>query len=378
MRWAFRVLGLPHDADERAIKRAYAARLKLARPDEDADAFQRLNEAYRAALAFAAQRRAFAGTDASVDDVIDNSDDGSDEGADAEALVEATPDLAGTETSQVDASMSEASQRTEDAGRPAPPPLPPLQSETPLQPETPEDVSERMSEGAREDGAVSLDDFLDACLEAATLGDPRELERWLLSQPALWSLEHKAAIGHWLLQRMAAQRPPMPERNFDQIARFFGYNDLGSGYDPLMLMGLRDQSDAAWRQWRSEQRQQRWIDAQTQAQAQMSGPQQRAPGGPLPPSAFSFNSYARKRPTQGRDPGEVDWNEIMSRPEPPRDRRPSGSGEGSLLPRWLVFILILMLIRCAGYFRDHGDGSPSSGNGLRIETAPLVIERGLA
>lgn len=366
MRWAFRVLGLPHDADERAVKRAYATKLKLARPDEDPDAFQRLNEAYRAALALAAQRHAIAEADTS----LDGSDDESDEGT----LVETTPDTAGAETSRTEASMSDASQRTEDARRRTPPPLP-AQSETPPRAEAREDASERTPEGTREDGAVSLDSFLDACLEAATLGDPRELERWLLSQPALWSLEHKATIGHWLLQRMAARRSPMPERNFDQIARFFGYNDLGSGYDALMLMELREQSDAAWRQWRSEQRQQRWIDAQTQAQAQMSDPQQRGSGGPLPPSAFSFDSYARKRPTQGRDPGEVDWNEVMSRSQRPRDPLPSGSGEGSLLPRWLVFLLIFMLVRCVGYIRERDDALPNAGSDLRIEDAPLATER---
>ncbi|MGN6151067.1 MAG: J domain-containing protein, partial [Lysobacteraceae bacterium] len=49
---AFHLLGLAPDADERAIKRAYAARLKTVRPDEDPEGFQRLNEAYQAALAW--------------------------------------------------------------------------------------------------------------------------------------------------------------------------------------------------------------------------------------------------------------------------------------------------------------------------------------
>lgn len=49
---AFRLLGLrKKDADERAIKRAYAQRLKQVRPDEDPEGFQRLHEAYRSALA---------------------------------------------------------------------------------------------------------------------------------------------------------------------------------------------------------------------------------------------------------------------------------------------------------------------------------------
>ena len=51
---AFHLLGLAPDADERAIKRAYAARLKTSRPDEDPEGFQRLNQAYQAALAYCA------------------------------------------------------------------------------------------------------------------------------------------------------------------------------------------------------------------------------------------------------------------------------------------------------------------------------------
>lgn len=44
------VLGLTPDADSRTIKRQYAALLKKTRPDEDPEGFQRLREAYEAAL----------------------------------------------------------------------------------------------------------------------------------------------------------------------------------------------------------------------------------------------------------------------------------------------------------------------------------------
>ncbi len=46
----WQLLGLECDADERAIKRAYARLLKIHRPDEDAEAFQQLREAYESAL----------------------------------------------------------------------------------------------------------------------------------------------------------------------------------------------------------------------------------------------------------------------------------------------------------------------------------------
>lgn len=51
---AWTLLGLDADADTRSIKRRYAQLLKQHRPDEDADAFQRLREAYEQALAHAA------------------------------------------------------------------------------------------------------------------------------------------------------------------------------------------------------------------------------------------------------------------------------------------------------------------------------------
>lgn len=48
--WALEVLGLTPEADEKAIKKAYAKQLKQPRPDEDPVGFQHLHEAYQAAL----------------------------------------------------------------------------------------------------------------------------------------------------------------------------------------------------------------------------------------------------------------------------------------------------------------------------------------
>lgn len=52
------VLGIARTHDERSIKRAYAVKLKVTRPDDDPVAFQLLNDCFQHALAYARQQRA--------------------------------------------------------------------------------------------------------------------------------------------------------------------------------------------------------------------------------------------------------------------------------------------------------------------------------
>ncbi|MFL9863413.1 J domain-containing protein [Paraburkholderia fungorum] len=53
--WPWDVLGIAANADERTVRRAYARLLKQQRPDEDAEAFQRLRYAYESALQMASR-----------------------------------------------------------------------------------------------------------------------------------------------------------------------------------------------------------------------------------------------------------------------------------------------------------------------------------
>lgn len=66
---AWEVLGIEETGDERAIKRAYAKRLKVTRPDDDAHGFQLLRDAYEFALRMAAYLRDQEGESAGAADV---------------------------------------------------------------------------------------------------------------------------------------------------------------------------------------------------------------------------------------------------------------------------------------------------------------------
>lgn len=208
---AFEALGLSADADAPAVRRAYAARLKITRPDEDPAAFQALNEAYRTALAICREREASSlqagGEDAAQDAIAPSVRAAIDDGASAQDATAPEP----------------AAADEQDAAR-----------------------DDTATDAVEFDGEA----FLAGCFATAHDGDPRRIDEWLNAQPILWSLQHKAAIGRWLLGAMDAREPPMPERNFERIAEFFGYHDLHDGVDPMALRVLRERLNAAWRRQR--------------------------------------------------------------------------------------------------------------------------------
>ncbi|MBO9871864.1 MULTISPECIES: hypothetical protein [Xanthomonas] len=160
MSWAAEALGLPPDADARAIKRAYALRLKTTRPDDDPVAFQQLYETYQAALAR----------------------------AQAEAETATSPDRDGARVEDADVGTAPrlaAAPWVEEAQvRPRPRPRAEAVHDLALEAELAQwqDDAYAQERAARIVAAAQT-------LPAATFG------AWLRALPELWSLEMRPRIG---------------------------------------------------------------------------------------------------------------------------------------------------------------------------------------
>lgn len=105
------ILGLRADADEREIKRSYAALLKVHRPDEELEAFQRLRGAYEQALAIA-RRRA---EEQDEGDELDFADSAGDTSQVAELELPAVAQKIAAEQEQMLASLVDLAPPTLDA-----------------------------------------------------------------------------------------------------------------------------------------------------------------------------------------------------------------------------------------------------------------------
>ena len=219
---ALRLLGLADDADERAIKRAYATKLKTTRPDEDPEGFQRLHEAYQAALAWV---RSGPHDDEVAWDEEDAQWEGDDDdrGETHESFMPDAPARMPPHAAAHEETTSRATQTAEEI------------------------VEDDMLETASEDAIVfDHDMFFDTCFRLALDGAEGELRRWLDAQPILWSLAHKAQIGHWLLHAMHHRQPPMAPSRFDLLMDYFGLVDLRTGYDAYYIQQLRHRLQVAW------------------------------------------------------------------------------------------------------------------------------------
>ncbi len=177
-------LGLDRHADERAVKRAYAARLKSRRPDDDPALFQQLHEAYQGALEYVRRRAEAQPMLASV------------ELAAAPLPVGAMPP---------DAAHGDLGR----PGRPAPRPTPRQQVEKSAPP---------FNAGA----------FFDALLQQG-LAPPGQLHAWLQTHPDLYSIQLRNALAPSLVIALEkAAKLPTPE-GLRLLLAFFGLDRIERG-----------------------------------------------------------------------------------------------------------------------------------------------------
>lgn len=229
--WSFAHLGIPGDADARAIKRAYAAKLKTTRPEDNPEGFQRLHEAYQAALDWLQSRERDADIDSDPD--IDAFAQDAQSGAMTLTLSQQTLfERLGTQSNEPFDIPAFAAEDALDA------------------------TADGYDEGSATQYSNALpseestqfdpDALIDDCITLAARGRDGELLDWLNAQPILWSLQHKAQIAQWLLGHLNEHRPAIEARRFDVLAEFFGLLDLHSGYDAYAIQRLRHRLHLAW------------------------------------------------------------------------------------------------------------------------------------
>lgn len=210
MSWALHVLELDEAADERAIKRAYANRLRVTRPDEDPIAFQHLHEAYQAALDWVRQE-ALANT------------------ADEDEPAEHATDIAPWPP---DADVAWAPPETRSYSPPWPP------RGTP--------VLLRTAQVAELEGAVHVSGHAHTILRMAHLSSPEDFGPWLEATPVLWSLRYKPLVGDALLDELARSHNSVSAANMGLLARCFGWDDVHDGVDPDRLASIQSRGHRRW------------------------------------------------------------------------------------------------------------------------------------
>lgn len=312
MNWAYALLELEPDADERSVKRAYAKRLRITRPDDDPEAFQQLHEAYKSALEWAQYRVQWEEEAAEQVDL-----------AQSEApLIDATSEhdaqfASATLTPSIQFSSSESTTFCElhdpvqltagDLGddSPAPPngsaaadPIPNPSTTQPVATHraaadlqlpifpagTPLDelrdpvqltgvdtqaVPEVSTDADPSAGAPSTtvdsagagfqmpelpvisplldtDAMIQLILGQALLTEPARFEAWLQNRPELWSLQEKPRVGVLLALHLLNRNEPMRNESFDVLIRFFRWDEVDNGVDPLHIQQCRQRLHRNW------------------------------------------------------------------------------------------------------------------------------------
>lgn len=220
MSWMHDALGVPEDASEKDIKRAYAKQLKLTRPQDDPEGFQRLNEVYQAALSWSAGRDA--GEPPAHEPEVSETMDGP----------VAVMEMDSPEAASVDG----------PANQPAAPLAP-----APAAAESPPSAH-----------ALALE-----CVgQARRLESDAELTAWLQTQPDLWNLSLKNEVALWLPGMLAGHGLALSHARQAVLIGFFQLDEVQAGADAQLFQLTCLRLDLGWQlnQTHWEDQHQRWID----------------------------------------------------------------------------------------------------------------------
>lgn len=228
---AFEFLGLDSTAGERDIKRAYAQRLKSARPDVDPQAFQALHEAYQAALAevrWRTREERDGGAPPAPD--VGEPEEPRTAPGEPQALAPVTDDPRQPELSPSPAASSllQALDEAADAGEEdAPPPF-----------------------------TLELYPFIESVFEASRTRPPQDFALWLHRAMADWPLSVAPMVAERVVEALWDYDMPLMAGHLDSIAQAFALDDVHAGISPLEMQQLRQrfkEREADWYSvyWRS-------------------------------------------------------------------------------------------------------------------------------
>ena len=208
---AFDLLGVPGDADEATIKRAYARCLKANRPDDDAEGFQRLHEAYQQALHHCRQRATATAWGDPEDE--EGADDRHDTAHAEAALPErgeapAIPDGAHTvllDAEQLEALIAGDAPALSSAGIAA--------------------AAAASAVPEYEPQRFDFDAFFAETVARARRAPANALAGWLASRDDLYHLALKQSVGDALFQRLGYDGVAIPPPALAALETFFGQQD---------------------------------------------------------------------------------------------------------------------------------------------------------
>ena len=191
---AFATLGLTRDADERAIKRAYAALLRVHRPDDDPVGFQRINEAYAAALDACHAGDAPDGAVKDEDEDVRNT-------------------IRAWRATQAEGGGAD------DAGAPA------LEAGSQARAPVRAGTAPAPGDAAIASPAFDLGTFLQDLHAHAMADTDEELTRWLEARPELFDITLKREVAPFAVAMLEDQHE-VPGRQIEAILAFFGLDTV--------------------------------------------------------------------------------------------------------------------------------------------------------